>query len=83
MKKLILIIAVGLLFGGCTNEDGAKTFLEKQGYTNVEMTGHCWFGCSDDDSVSTGFKATNMNGVTITGCVCEGMIGKNKTIRFD
>lgn len=82
MKKLILILAVGLLVG-CTNEDGAKTFLEQQGYTDVVMTGHCFFGCSDDDSVSTGFNAKNMNGVIVTGCVCEGLIGKNKTIRFE
>jgi len=82
MKKILLILVMAS-FIGCTNEDGAKEFLEKQGYTNVVMTGHCYFGCSDDDNVSTGFEAINMNGVKVSGCVCEGLLGKNKTIRFD
>lgn len=83
MKKLLFVLLAFLCLTACTNKDGAKEFLEKQGYTDIEIGGHCYWGCSDDDNVSTAFEATNANGARVSGCVCEGYWGKNKTIRFD
>lgn len=80
MKKLFFIIFVFLI--SCTNPQGTKELLEKEGYTDIEMTGYQLFSCSKDDVFHTGFKARNVRGLFVEGTVCEGII-KGKTIRFD
>jgi hypothetical protein len=81
MKKLFIIFIL-LFCINCTNEKGAKDLLEKEGYTEIEMTGYNWFSCSKDDSFHTGFKARNMKGNIVEGTVCESLFFKDKTIRF-
>lgn len=81
MKKLLLVIMVSFIIG-CTNSNSATELLEKEGYTDIEMTGYSWFGCSEDDFYHTGFKAKK-NGKEITGTVCEGFLFKGKTIRYE
>ena len=84
MKSLTITSLVILFFMvGCTNEEGTLEFLRDQGYTDIEVGGHCWVSCSEDDRVSTAFEATNSSGIRVSGCVCEGLIFKNKAIRFD
>ena len=40
MKKLILSILTIILFLGCTDEKGAKSFLKKEGYSDIKTTGY-------------------------------------------
>lgn len=82
MKKLILL-CMCLFIISCTNSENAFKFLSNEGYTEIEMTGYKWFSCSNDDCFRTGFKARNMNGKVVEGTVCEGLVFKGKTLRFD
>ncbi len=82
---IALLVAVGisgLLGTGCSRPDTTKIFLERQGYTQVEITGWRPFMKDKNDFFSTGFRAKNQNGVWVTGAVSEGIL-KGKTIRFD
>ena len=85
MKKILLIIAVvgmSILFSGCTNQSDARNALDNSGYTNVKITGYNFFACSKDDFYHTGFTAKNVNGKTVSGTVCSGILFKNSTVRF-
>lgn len=81
MKKIILASALFLVVG-CTNPTGTKELLEKQGYTNIKITGYRPWMASDNDSYSTGFEATSPTGQKVTGAVTESWM-KGKTVRFD
>lgn len=83
MKKVMLIAIVFVL--SCTSDndfENGKHQLEAQGYTNIEYTGYEYFCCSEDDQFSTGFKATDKNGLKVKGCFCSSL-GKGLTIRFE
>ena len=86
MKKLIntSLLVLSLMFlTSCTNTKNAKRVLEISGYTNIEMTGYRFFGCSgDDEDFHDGFKAKAPNGEIVTGVVCSGVY-KGSTIRLD
>jgi hypothetical protein len=80
MKYLMLAV---LVLAGCTRPDGATRVLEANGFKDIQITGYKWFACSKDDSFATGFVATGPTGKRISGCVCEGILFKNSTIRFE
>ena len=67
---------------GCTNKDGAQRVLHQQGYTDIQIKGYAVWGCSEDGSVKTAFKATSPNGNRVEGVVCEGLLFKGKTVRL-
>jgi hypothetical protein len=83
-----LLVIVGLLVAlfsatnGCTAPDRTKRTLLKAGFTDVDVGGHAWFDCGEDDVFATEFTATNVNGQRVSGAVCCGFIAKNCTIRF-
>ncbi len=81
MKKLILSILTIILFLGCTDEEGAKSFLKKEGYSDIKTTGYNFFECSQSDVKNTGFIAKK-NGKLIEGTVCTGMLPKSYTIKL-
>ena len=86
MKKniLMLIILSSTILQGCSSENDfekGKSQLENMGYTDIENTGHKFFCCGDDDDYSTGFKAKNKKGETVTGCFCSSL-GKGVTVRI-
>lgn len=81
MRFIILLSATLLV--GCTRSESAKDLLEAQGYKDVEITGYAPFSCSEDDTYQTGFTATSPTGRRVSGAVCEGMLFKNRTVRFD
>lgn len=81
MKKLLLISTL-ILLASCSDGSGARKVLSAQGMTNIEITGHSFFSCGKDDSFSTGFKATSVNGQQVEGTVCKGIF-KGSTVRFD
>jgi len=80
MKKIILI-AVAVLFVGCTQPEKAEQVLRQQGYTNIEITGWEPFMKGEDDVFSTGFTATAQNGETVRGAVTGGWF-KGSTVRL-
>ncbi len=82
MKKLLIVIAAVIGLSGCTDADNATRILDDNGYTNIQITGYNWFGCSEDDFQHTGFTATGPTGKTISGTVCSGIFFKNSTVRF-
>jgi hypothetical protein len=82
MKKFIFICVVLAMIVGCTDSDNAVRVLKAQGYTNIKTTGYCFFGCSKDDTVATGFEATAPNGQKVEGVVCQGLMFKGATIRL-
>ncbi len=83
MKKLIAITAVLLLATACTNNNDAMRVLQENGFTDIQMTGYNWFACSKDDTYHSGFTAKSVTGVQVSGTVCQGLLFKNSTIRFN
>lgn len=82
MKRILLLSLLVLSITACSNQGDAVAALHKQGFTDVETTGWSAFACSEDDFYSTGFSATNSQGVRVTGTVCSGFLFKNSTIRW-
>jgi hypothetical protein len=83
MKRLfVLILATILAFSAtaCTQPDQSIAVLEREGYSNIEITGYDPFGCSEDDHYRTGFRAEK-NGQQVKGVVCSGLMFKGTTIR--
>lgn len=83
MKHRIAILSIALLaLSACTDGDTATRALHGAGYTDIQLTGYRWTGCSDSDDYATGFSATGPTGVRVTGVVCSGWL-KGATIRTD
>ncbi|MFL5731072.1 MAG: hypothetical protein ACJ75J_16410 [Cytophagaceae bacterium] len=82
MKKIIFTLCLIGLLSSCADDKNARRILENNGYKDIRITGYKAYCCSDDDQYSTGFTATNQNGVTVSGCVCTGF-SKGGTIRFE
>ena len=81
LPLVALFLAFSVFLSGCTAEDRSRQALDAQGFTQIRMTGYSMFSCSDEDTFSTGFTATNPNGTTVSGTVCCGWI-KDCTIRW-
>lgn len=84
--KLVAFAIVGVAFiaiapKACTKPDETVRQLTQMGYTEIQTTGYDFFGCSEDDSFSTGFEATSPAGVRVEGVYCSGFM-KGGTIRF-
>lgn len=82
MKKLLLATVLMAAVAGCTAPTKATKVLKDQGYTDIQITGYSWFMCSEQDTFSTGFRATAPSGAVVTGAVCSGFF-KGYTIRFN
>ncbi len=65
---------------GCSDPKQTRDTLEAAGYTDIEV-GSWEFGCSDDDSLCTGFRAKGPTGVPTHGVVGCGWVVKGCTIR--
>ena len=78
---LVFLIAVGV-DGGCTAPDRTYETLDKAGYKHIEVGGHSWFECGEDDTFATEFTAVNPSGRRVSGTVCCGLVAKGCTIRF-
>lgn len=87
MNRIALAAAslAALSLTACTDETGARKALEAQGYKDIIITGHRYFGCGEHDSYRTGFRAIGVNGAPISGVVCRGagMFPKGSTVRLD
>lgn len=81
--KVGIALCAALLLSGCSDPTAATKALTGAGYTQIQITGHSWFGCGKDDSYSTGFEAKGPTGVPVKGAVCSGLFFKNSTIRTE
>ncbi|SER28134.1 hypothetical protein SAMN05216548_11485 [Faunimonas pinastri] len=82
MRKFILLAALALGLSACTDPETAQRVLRQQGYSDIVITGHEWFGCSNSDDYSTGFRAKSPAGINVEGVFCSSYWGKGGTIRF-
>ena len=84
MRKflMVLMFSFGILLAGCTSESHSRHALESAGFTDIEFTGYQFFSCGEDDTLHTGFRATNPTGQRVEGTVCCGLVIKDCTIRF-
>jgi hypothetical protein len=78
MKKSIYLLVL-LVAVGCSDENGARRALEREGYEQIRITGYSFFGCAKGDDFSTGWKAVK-NGQAVEGVFCSGWF-KGGTIR--
>jgi hypothetical protein len=79
---LLSIFFLTFICCACTNEDATVQALRNSGFTNITTTGYDPFQCSEDDTYSTGFTATNSQGAIVSGTVCCGIVFKGCTVRF-
>lgn len=82
MKKVLMLLLL-LSLVGCTKPGKTTKLLESQGYTNIQITGYHWTGCSDETKFHTGFKATGKNGIIMTGYTCDGLFFTGMSIHYD
>lgn len=79
MKNILLVTIVvlsALFSGGCTDEETSYRVLADEGYTDIQLDGYSFFGCSEDDTYRTNFTATREthNGIReVSGVVCCGL----------
>lgn len=79
---MIKTLTMALLLTSCTSEGKARSTLEAEGYTNIEITGYSYGSCSKDDSTCTGFVARSPGGRKVTGAVGCGYVFKGCTVRI-
>lgn len=86
MKRigLFAIIIAFVVGSSCTDEEAARSVLEDEGYTNIELNGYAYGRCSKNDSTCTEFKATGPSGREVKGAVGCGRTGCGKacTVRI-
>jgi len=75
------IFFISLFLTSCTDEGRTRSTLHSIGFTDVQTQGYDMWACSEDDSYSTQFTATNPQGQRVSGAVCCGLL-KNCTVRF-
>ncbi|MDO8492156.1 MAG: hypothetical protein Q7S34_00755 [bacterium] len=85
---MFFVLFLSTLPGKWVSQDIAIRALEKQGYTNVQITEHNWFlvgfsGCDDSDVARFKARATNPVGKKVEVFVCTGWLFKGATIRTD
>ena len=85
---IIVLIVVGFstAAGIFVNESVAVEALQKQGFTDINITKKDWFlvgfkGCGDDDSVKFTAAAKNPRNETVEIYVCSGWLFKGATVR--
>lgn len=83
MFRFAVLGAAVLALAGCTRPDHARQVLSDEGMKDITITGYSWFACGKDDSIHTGFEATSVSGRRVKGTVCEGMLFKNATVRYE
>ncbi len=83
MRQLLILAGIACL-ASCSDPQGAREAVEAYGLTDVQTTGYQVLGCSDHDTVHTGFTAQNVRGQRVEGVVCSdfGPFGKAATVRI-
>lgn len=69
--RVIIGTALLLTLSACTDEAGARRAIEASGMTPVEVGGYPMWGCDQNDTFATKFKARNAQGREVSGVVCS------------
>ena len=78
----VIFALVGIpLYAAFSDRSETVSFLEYQGYSDINLTGYEYFSCGHGDLFKDGFTALNTQGKPVNGVVCAGLF-KGKTIRF-
>ena len=86
----IILLTLAILFflveGSFVDDSIAIKALQKQGFTDINITGKEWLfvgfrGCSEDDSVKFTAIAKNPRNETVEVYVCSGWLFKGSTVR--
>lgn len=80
--RIIACVAFAFFLSACTDPEGAKQTLLRNGYIDIRMQGYSWFGCAESDNYATEFTAKSPAGYQVHGVVCSSIFGKGSTIRF-
>lgn len=80
--RAVLALAAVTFVGGCADPDAAREALDDMGFTDVAVTGPRYWGCGNDYSFYTGFRAKNPAGKPVTGVVCSGWLTGTQ-VKFD
>jgi hypothetical protein len=82
MQRLAIIAIAAVALGGCeVRKSTALQATHAMGFTQVELGGNSWFGCSDKEGWTRTFEATGANGTRVKGAVCKGLL-KGATVRI-
>ena len=81
IKLLTILLALTMFQIGCSDAKGTRRLLEREGYTNITITGWKPLDAGDKDVFSTGFMAKNTQNKYVKGVVTKRLWG-SKTIRF-
>lgn len=76
------VLASVTLQAGCSDPAGAHRVLEAAGYSEIRVDGPALWGCADDDTFQTAFRAVGPTGKPVQGVVCAGWL-KGATIRLE
>lgn len=77
-----IMIAAALALAACSDSRSATDAVDNMCFSDIETTGYRVFGCGDDYSFHTGFRAKNPKGKVVTGVVCSGWL-KGSSVKFD
>jgi hypothetical protein len=82
MKAIVLALIASVFLSGCfpMSDSAATHALDNQGFTEINLEGMAFFGCSEDDYFRKKFTAKNVNGRSVSGVVCGGFL-KGATVR--
>lgn len=75
MKSFLLALVLFALVG-CSNQlmspDHARDFLQKQGFTHINVGESASWECGNNGPGGVKFNALNSNHIYVSGAVCEG-----------
>ena len=82
---LLAAVFAGSLFAarGCTDPEGTRRRLVKEGYRPLEVGGRGWFQGHRGDWYVTRFRALTPRGDTVQGVVGRNFSGDDGQIRLD
>lgn len=81
MKKIAILSFLAL--AACSDSDGARLALEREGYTDIEVLGHAFVGCPETYIFRTMFRATNPSGERVRGAVCSDLFDPTLIVERD
>lgn len=79
MRSLVALTAAAALLTACSDEAGTHRVLLAAGYTQIQVGGHAPWGCADDDTFQTAFRATGPTGKPVQGVAWAGWLTGSTT----
>lgn len=82
MKGLATLTVSAALLVACSDEAGTHRVLSAAGYTEIQVDGFALWGCAEDNTFQTAFRAVGPTGKPVRGVVCADWL-KGSTIRLE